>query len=633
MGGKKTKASQVNSGLGKAIIRKRFQGNRPQDGDQKLHTTEVNDGPTWVRLQSITQEGDLDEFLHTAELAGTEFTAERQNVQVIQTDSRSTANPFLLTAEQEEAALARHASLASALTVPRRPAWDETTTADQLQLAERESFLAWRRGLAALQEEEGLLLTPFERNLEVWRQLWRVIERSDLIVQIVDARSPLFFRSTDLETYVREVDPRKKNILLVNKADMLTRAQRVAWAEWFTQHGIRFSFFSAALAKRANEEEELKAAKDEVHAMELKLKLASLDDSDNLLLSAENVHEDVDLAEAVADEDEVAAAKAAAAADGSNKLDDPLRILTTSDLLDLFERECPAPLRPDPRFPSRVTVGLVGYPNVGKSSTINALCGSKRVSVSATPGKTKHFQTLPLTDTILLCDCPGLVFPSFATTQGEMVCNGVLPIDQMREYTAPTSLVAQRIPKPLQESIYGINVKIYDETEQGRTVPTGEELCKAYALARGFMRSGQGNPDESRAARYILKDYVRGKLVFVHPPPTFEGTPTEFNADLHAKVLALCNKRPPPPLQRPKQQLALQRAATGSRSQNVDHEFFDQASVKAHVKGVRGTADYARSSMGRALALGGGPGTGGPGKKTHKKGKKNQKLRIPVRDE
>ncbi|KNE72692.1 hypothetical protein AMAG_16450 [Allomyces macrogynus ATCC 38327] len=414
MGGKKTKASQINSGLGKAIIRKRFQGNRPQDGDQKLHTTEVNDGPAWVRLQSITQEGDLDEFLHTAELAGTEFTAERQNVQVIQTDSRSTANPFLLTAEQEEAALARHASLASALTVPRRPPWDETTTAEQLQLAERESFLAWRRGLAALQEEEGLLLTPFERNLEVWRQLWR---------------------------------------------------------------------------------------------------------------------------------------------------------------------------------------------------------------------------TLPLTDTVLLCDCPGLVFPSFATTQGEMVCNGVLPIDQMREYTAPTSLVAQRIPRPLQESIYGINVKIYDETEQGRVIPTGEELCKAYALARGFMRSGQGNPDESRAARYILKDYVRGKLVFVHPPPTYEGTPTEFNADLHDKVLALCNKRPPPPLQRPKQQLALQRAATGSRSQNVDHEFFDQASVKAHVKGVRGTADYARSSMGRALALGGGPGTGGPGKKTHKKGKKNQKLRIPVRDE
>ena len=69
-------------------------------------------------------------------------------------------------------------------------------------------------------------MTPYERNLEVWRQLWRVIERSDLVVQIVDARNPLFFRSTDLEKYVKEGDARRINLLLVNKADMLTEYQR-----------------------------------------------------------------------------------------------------------------------------------------------------------------------------------------------------------------------------------------------------------------------------------------------------------------------------------------------------------------------------------------------------------------------
>ena len=41
---------------------------------------------------------------------------------------------------------------------------------------------------------------------------------------------------------------------------------------------------------------------------------------------------------------------------------------------------------------SPVTVGLVGYPNVGKSSTINTLLRQKKVPVSATPGCTKHFQ-------------------------------------------------------------------------------------------------------------------------------------------------------------------------------------------------------------------------------------------------
>ncbi len=44
----------------------------------------------------------------------------------------------------------------------------------------------------------------------------------------------------------------------------------------------------------------------------------------------------------------------------------------------------------------RLMVGMVGYPNVGKSSVINVLCGRKRVGVASMPGKTKHFQTLNL---------------------------------------------------------------------------------------------------------------------------------------------------------------------------------------------------------------------------------------------
>ena len=88
--------------------------------------------------------------------------------------------------------------------------------------------------------------------------------------------------------------------------------------------------------------------------------------------------------------------------------------------------------------------------SAGKSSTINALLGAttsnhaaKRVAVGATPGKTKHFQTLSLSDDLTLCDCPGLVFPSFVTTAEEMVLNGVLPIDQMRDYTCECAL---RVP-------------------------------------------------------------------------------------------------------------------------------------------------------------------------------------------
>ena len=135
----------------------------------------------------------------------------------------------------------------------------------------------------------------------------------------------------------------------------------------------------------------------------------------------------------------------------------------------------------DPGHPEKVVVGLVGYPNVGKSSTINALTGAKKVSVSSTPGKTKHFQTVHLSDRMILCDCPGLVFPNFASTKADLVVNGILPIDQLREHTGPSALVAERIPKEYLESVYGITIVIKSQEEGGSGTPTAEELLVAYA--------------------------------------------------------------------------------------------------------------------------------------------------------
>jgi large subunit GTPase 1 len=206
-------------------------------------------------MRSVTEQAALDEFLSTAELAGTDFTAEKMNnVKIIHTDQK---NPYLLSAAEERAAVGKQKAHKDRLTVPRRPQWDSTTTPEQLDRMERDSLLEWRRGLAELQENNDLLMTPFERNLEVWRQLWRVIERADLVVQIVDARNPLLFRSEDLERYVKYVNPRKENLLLVNKADMLTLEQRQTWADYFEAAGISYKFFSASLAKELNEARDL----------------------------------------------------------------------------------------------------------------------------------------------------------------------------------------------------------------------------------------------------------------------------------------------------------------------------------------------------------------------------------------
>ena len=473
-------------------------------------------------MRSVTEQGALDEFLSTAELAGTDFTAEKMNnVKIIHTDQK---NPYLLSAAEERLAIRKQRANKNRLTVPRRPPWDETTTPQDLDQRERASLLEWRRGLAELQENDDLLMTPFERNLEVWRQLWRVIERSDLVVQIVDARNPLLFRSEDLEKYVHEVDPKKNNLLLVNKADMMTPQQREAWANYFEKVGINYKFFSASLAKEMNEAMDLaeEPAEDDPELADKAMKDV---EHDKL---AEETHR-MDVHDAEEDDEQWASEE-----ELDGEVDQRTRILTVDELEALFLENAPKVEDKEGEQARKTTIGLVGYPNVGKSSTINALIGAKKVSVSSTPGKTKHFQTIHLSPNVILCDCPGLVFPNFATTKAELVCNGILPIDQLREFTGPAGLVAQRIPQSFFEALYGVKVHTRPLEEGGTGIPTAEEILTAYAVARGFAKTGQGQPDESRAARYILKDYVSGKLLFCHPPPNDAPIDArEFNRELY----------------------------------------------------------------------------------------------------
>jgi large subunit GTPase 1 len=488
-------------------------------------------------MRSVTEQAALDEFLTTAELAGTDFTAEKiNNVKIIHKDQK---NPYLLSAAEERTVTQKHKANRKRLTVPRRPPWNERTTPPELDEKERESLLDWRRGLAELQESNDLLMTPFERNLEVWRQLWRVIERSDLVVQIVDARNPLMFRSEDLEKYVKEVNKAKKNLLLVNKADMMTLEQRRAWAAYFSREKIAFRFFSAELAREANEARVDLADEDEDNGEDGGVQLT--DDVVEEEIAVDGFGKQVKVSEIHSGgeedgqwEDDTDDGNSSDKEAPEMSEDESVRILTTGELEALFLEHAPnIDTGPDEK-PRKVQIGLVGYPNVGKSSTINALIGAKKVSVSATPGKTKHFQTIHLSDKVILCDCPGLVFPNFATTKAELVCNGVLPIDQLREFTGPAALVAQRIPQAFLEAVYGMKIQVRPLEEGGTGIPTAEELLRAYAKARGFATQGQGQPDESRAARYILKDYVKGKLLFCHPPPTDPPTDEkQFNRELY----------------------------------------------------------------------------------------------------
>ncbi|KIW16747.1 hypothetical protein PV08_03936 [Exophiala spinifera] len=589
--------SKNSVGLGNSLMNDRFGKGKGADRKKvsaqgvlrvdhttgQTYVTNEAKEASWVKMRSVTEQGALDEFLSTAELAGTDFTAEKMNnVKIIHSDQK---NPYLLSAAEERGARRRHAQNKGRLTVPRRPKWDETTTPRQLDEQERASLLDWRRGLAELQENDDLLMTPFERNIEVWRQLWRVIERSDLIVQIVDARNPLLFRSEDLERYVKEVDPKKRNLLLVNKADMMTEEQRQVWATYFQQQGINYKFFSAHLAKEMNE------GRDAIEELDARQLQQQIDRNMPQKTMVQNI-QDLNLKDEEGEEwsDEEDGSDESDDQDGSEaqpseQLSASTQILTVDELEELFLENIPK----DSTQERKTTIGLVGYPNVGKSSTINAMIGAKKVSVSSTPGKTKHFQTIHLSDRVILCDCPGLVFPNFATTKAELVCNGVLPIDQLREFTGPAGLVAHRIPQAFLENVYGMKIITRPVEEGGTGIPTASEMLRAYAKARGFATTGHGQPDESRAARYILKDYVNGKLLYCHPPPhdpEIDGA--EFNEALYdfahlpakrqAWLIAHNDEAARDADTESQMSVPLRPQETGNKSKSLDKRFFGPGS-------------------------------------------------------
>ncbi|KAF8633007.1 hypothetical protein AX15_001604 [Amanita polypyramis BW_CC] len=615
---------QNPSGLGRAIINRKIKDARKAQ-ESGLFTTDID---TSTRLQSVTQERDLDEFLNTAQLAGVEFTAERRNVKIIQQSTNSLQNPYLLNEREEKATIQKHEENKNRLRVPRRPPWTKSTTSAALDRQEKAAFLDWRRGLAQLQEQDKFLLTPFERNLEVWRQLWRVLERSHLVVQIVDARNPLHFRCEDLESYVHDLEGNegeagtgkgsRRNLLLINKADLLTVEQRCQWADYFERQGIDYAFYSAASVVA------LQQAREESSAL-LATQRGSNSDASHLptegnVSSSKNSSSDSDNRGQASESGTESEDTYIPFKEATESRDPRAKILSVVELEDLFLQKAPdlsVFIQPSGERPTKLVVGLVGYPNVGKSSTINSLLGEKKVSVSSTPGKTKHFQTIHLSESIILCDCPGLVFPQFATTKADLVCDGVLPIDQLREYTGPTSLVSKRIPKEVLEATYGLSIKVKSIEEGGNDQVTAENLLKAYAstysvlvmlinyktwlsVARGFMRSSQGNPDEARAARYILKDYVNGKLLFCHSPPGIP--PAAFNEATHGRSLAraIGKKRAPttrvtknsdtfvPPTPSP-----LNPLASNTRTKAIDEEFFSKNSI-SHLPHILGSVGHGK---------------------------------------
>ncbi|KAL0370236.1 UNVERIFIED_CONTAM: GTPase LSG1-2 [Sesamum angustifolium] len=444
-------------------------------------------------LESVTEVSDIDAVIEQADEANRLFSALNPPGRLpINLDTASSASE-MTPEERREQQKKEEALHASSLRIPRRhmPPWDAKMSVEELDDNERRAFLEWRRSLARLEENEKLVLTPFEKNLDIWRQLWRVLERSDLLVMVVDARDPLFYRCPDLEAYAREIDEHKRTLLLVNKADLLPYPVREKWAQFFHQQGILFVFWSAKAATAALEGKKLSLSLGiQSHQQESA-------DADTKIYGRDEL-----LSRLQSEAEEIVSMRNRSKSDktGLSHIHSDNESLTG---------HVPA---------QSVVVGFVGYPNVGKSSTINALVGEKRTGVTSTPGKTKHFQTLIISEKLTLCDCPGLVFPSFTSSRYEMIASGVLPIDRMTEHREAVQVVANRVPRSVIEDVYRISLPKPKPYEPQSRPPSAVEFLRTYCASRGYVASG-GLPDETRAARQILKDYIDGKLPHYQMPP------------------------------------------------------------------------------------------------------------------
>jgi len=487
--------------------------------------------------RSVLEQSSLDELLATVEVRQEEYDAATGEAEIVD------GGAILLSPAEVVRAERKAEQDREVMSIPRRPQWKEGMAPEELTVLEAEAFMDWRRGLATLAQEMGLYLTPYERNLDFWRQLWRCIERSDLVVQIVDARDPDFYRCADLARYVAEVDSSKRLVLLLNKADFLTAEQRRQWAEHFKECGVDAIFFSAL--------HELKVQQKQQQQLKHELRSAALKADDGPIQPDKLQQEDEDVLDEapstsvpvdfsdipVPSSDESEGEGADSGAKGSetkeeeDPTDGPLGVLAESDkdvvdssmlLQELMERLPAGDDRPEKAATGRRgTIGFVGFPNVGKSTVINALIGAKKVAMSKRPGKTKHIQTLEMPEQgITLCDCPGLVFPSVVATKAHLVINNTVPLDDLQECWTPVGLIVEKMGLGRVLKAYNCAGLVRDAALRSgdHVLNAAHSFLAALAVSRHhFLRVGV--PDENWAARKVLRDYVRGALLHCEPPP------------------------------------------------------------------------------------------------------------------
>ncbi|OQS08016.1 guanine nucleotide-binding protein, partial [Thraustotheca clavata] len=433
------------------------------------------------------------------------------------------------------------------LNFPIRPEWSYKQSKERVQDNESIYFDNWLANIHNKYEPEEL--NHFEHNLEVWRELWRVLERSTHVVIVADIRNPLLHIPPSVYDYITETLQRPLMIVL-NKIDLIPWELTISWRDFLSTRfpKAQLLFFSSR-SQSIHDQVDL-AGRRKVLSEKLKVgDVSAVQGAIGILVGcgipAERAREIIySVLEGDDEEDDNAGthatntparrnrrkikaekAKKASIATSLNEdvcdycgQEEPVALC--AECSDLFrdvklcagcnkdvhkhvkhkivmldvkakEEENAEPAKPV------TTIGLIGHPNVGKSSVLNALAGKKLVSVSHTPGHTKRLQTIFVAPEVCIADCPGLVFPFVGIPKHMQELCGLFPYAQIRE---PYSAVRYLAEQCALEDILQLTPRVqrfdgFDEPLEW----SPWTICEAYAEKKGYKTDRRGRPDHHRA--------------------------------------------------------------------------------------------------------------------------------------
>ncbi|KAI0713191.1 NGP1NT-domain-containing protein [Cerioporus squamosus] len=163
----------------------------------------------------------------------------------------------------------------------------------------------------------------------------------------------------------------------------------------------------------------------------------------------------------------------------------------------------------------QISVGFIGYPNVGKSSVINTLKSGKVCNVAPVPGETKVWQYITLTKRIYLIDCPGIVPTSAKDSQTSTVLKGVVRVEALATPSEHIPALMERVKPIYLARTYGVALPDPEDPSKGWDP---EAFLDKLARMKGRLLKG-GEPDREAVAKILLSDWVRGRIPFFVPPP------------------------------------------------------------------------------------------------------------------